>query len=208
MATVNTCVHDVRLVGGRLCLDFVNTVDSHLKSVPKEYLKCYSDLVVWSVRLHALNQERGDYLIQVAAQRPVEANAIIEHAKSLRSALYRIFSALIHRHKPLDNDLDIVNGALVAAPYRSRILASANGFVWGYADESQALDQPLWQVLWSAVDLLTSAECQLVCQCAGEGCSWLFLDTSRTHSRRWCSMADCGNRFKAQRHYARHYKKL
>ncbi|WP_350029079.1 CGNR zinc finger domain-containing protein [Caballeronia sp. GAFFF1] len=32
-------------------------------------------------------------------------------------------------------------------------------------------------------------------------CSWLFLDLSRSKSRRWCSMATCGNRVKARRHY-------
>ncbi|TAL94280.1 MAG: hypothetical protein EPN73_18145 [Paraburkholderia sp.] len=36
-------------------------------------------------------------------------------------------------------------------------------------------------------------------ECAA--CSWLFLDLSRSRSRRWCSMATCGNRAKAQRHY-------
>ncbi|WP_443691321.1 CGNR zinc finger domain-containing protein [Pseudomonas sp.] len=34
-----------------------------------------------------------------------------------------------------------------------------------------------------------------------EGCTWLFIDTSKNHRRRWCSMATCGNRAKAQRHY-------
>jgi predicted RNA-binding Zn ribbon-like protein len=43
-------------------------------------------------------------------------------------------------------------------------------------------------------------------ECEGEGCSWLFLDTSRNRSRRWCSMEDCGNRAKARRHYERRQK--
>ena len=34
-------------------------------------------------------------------------------------------------------------------------------------------------------------------------CAWLFLDTSRNHSRRYCSMKDCGNRAKQRRHYRR-----
>ncbi len=61
-------------------------------------------------------------------------------------------------------------------------------------------------MLWSAADLLTTAELALVGECAGEGCSWLFLDTSRNRSRLWCSMEDCGNRAKARRHYARKQK--
>jgi predicted RNA-binding Zn ribbon-like protein len=40
-------------------------------------------------------------------------------------------------------------------------------------------------------------------ECSGDTCGWLFVDTSRNHSRRWCDMEDCGNRAKARRHYLR-----
>jgi predicted RNA-binding Zn ribbon-like protein len=39
--------------------------------------------------------------------------------------------------------------------------------------------------------------------CADDGCRWVFFDNSRTHRRRWCDMASCGNRAKAARHRAR-----
>jgi predicted RNA-binding Zn ribbon-like protein len=66
----------------------------------------------------------------------------------------------------------------------------------------------LWPVARSAADLLTSAEeLARVGQCADDrGCGWLFFDTSRNHSRRWCAMKDCGNRAKARRHYRRQRK--
>jgi len=40
-------------------------------------------------------------------------------------------------------------------------------------------------------------------RCAGDGCVLHFYDTSRSGRRQWCSMAGCGNRAKARRHYAR-----
>ena len=44
----------------------------------------------------------------------------------------------------------------------------------------------------------------LMKQCADDrGCGWLFLDTSRNQSRRWCSMKSCGNRAKVRRHRSR-----
>ncbi|MCB0153982.1 MAG: CGNR zinc finger domain-containing protein, partial [Anaerolineae bacterium] len=55
----------------------------------------------------------------------------------------------------------------------------------------------------SAAELLTSDRLNRVGQCAGESCGWLFLDTTRNHSRRWCEMEHCGNRAKAKRHYRR-----
>jgi len=39
--------------------------------------------------------------------------------------------------------------------------------------------------------------------CANDTCRWVFFDNSRTHQRRWCDMASCGNRAKAARHRAR-----
>ena len=58
-------------------------------------------------------------------------------------------------------------------------------------------------VLWSAGDLLAGPRLGRVRRCANPQCLWLFLDDSKTGNRRWCSMATCGNRAKAHRHYLR-----
>ena len=55
-----------------------------------------------------------------------------------------------------------------------------------------------------ALDLLQSPQLHQIRQCAGAGCGWLYLDRTRSHTRRWCSSSDCGNRDRARRHYARH----
>lgn len=39
--------------------------------------------------------------------------------------------------------------------------------------------------------------------CENSECSLFFVDRSRSNNGRWCSMAVCGNRMKARRHYAR-----
>lgn len=64
-------------------------------------------------------------------------------------------------------------------------------------------DAPLWPVARSAGDLLVEGDPRRVRVCAGERRGWLFLDTSKSGSRRWCSMEGCGNRAKARQHYAR-----
>ncbi|MGH7124521.1 MAG: CGNR zinc finger domain-containing protein, partial [Stellaceae bacterium] len=76
------------------------------------------------------------------------------------------------------------------------------GFTWAWDDEP-ALDRMLWPIVRSATQLLTAAELSRVKQCAGRGCSWLFLDTSKNGSRRWCEMEVCGSRSKARAYYAR-----
>ena len=40
--------------------------------------------------------------------------------------------------------------------------------------------------------------------CRGEDCRWVFLDGSRNTSRRWCDMANCGNRAKVATFRDRH----
>lgn len=39
--------------------------------------------------------------------------------------------------------------------------------------------------------------------CPGPGCGWVFVDRSRSGSRRWCQMSDCGNRAKGAAFRAR-----
>lgn len=39
--------------------------------------------------------------------------------------------------------------------------------------------------------------------CANPDCRLFLVDRSRANQARWCSMATCGNRMKARRHYAR-----
>ena len=83
-------------------------------------------------------------------------------------------------------------------------MSGADGFDWAWDGASDALDRMLWPIVWSAVELLKSDELAHVRECANDQCSWLFLDLSRNHSRRWCDMQSCGNLVKARRHYARH----
>jgi predicted RNA-binding Zn ribbon-like protein len=52
-------------------------------------------------------------------------------------------------------------------------------------------------------DLICEKDFSLVRRCEGEGCTLWFLDVSKAHARRWCSMAVCGNRAKAAAHRAR-----
>jgi predicted RNA-binding Zn ribbon-like protein len=63
------------------------------------------------------------------------------------------------------------------------------------------LERPLWPIAVSALDLLRDGPLDQLKAC--EDCPWLFLDTSRNHSRRWCSMADCGTRVKMRRYRAK-----
>ena len=81
------------------------------------------------------------------------------------------------------------------------VVPKEGSFAWDWLNKEQALDRMLWVVARSAADLLVSGELDTVRVCAGEDCNWLFLDTSKNRSRRWCDMKSCGNRAKVRKHY-------
>jgi predicted RNA-binding Zn ribbon-like protein len=166
-------------------------------------LTSYSELVAWSVHAGVLTGDQPRRLLAESVRRPEDAVSVLSRAIALREAIYRIFSAISHGDHPQTADLTILNAELSWTLTQSRIVSTAQGFDWDWAGGEDALDRMLWTVVHDAVELLTSGELDRVGQCADGRCGWLFLDTSRNRSRRWCSMEDCGNRAKARRHYER-----
>jgi len=55
----------------------------------------------------------------------------------------------------------------------------------------------------AAADLICNQDFSMIRACEGSPCMLLFLDRTKAHARRWCSMAVCGNRAKAAAHRAR-----
>lgn len=193
---------NLKLLGGELCLDFVNTVGAHKSNHPSEYLANYADLVAWSRHAGVLNQHTAQQLLDEATRRPTAAKTVFQRAIKLREALYRIFTALALDTASLSADLDLLNETLaVVLPY-ARVVSTQTGFRWGWSNQI-GLDRMVWFIARSAADLLTTGNLERVRQCGDATCGWLFVDTSKNHSRRWCDMNDCGNRAKSHRHYKR-----
>jgi predicted RNA-binding Zn ribbon-like protein len=189
---------------GRLALDFANTVDWHASSHPEEGLTSYDKLLEWG-KAHAILTAAGARSLKTqAAKRPAEAHAVLEKSIELREAIYHILSARVHKLPVRVSDLRVLNRAVAEMMVHSQIVMKGNkGFAWGWSDGHEGLDSILWPVVRSSVELLISDDIlERVGQCADEkGCGWLFMDTSKNKSRRWCDMGDCGNRAKARRHY-------
>jgi predicted RNA-binding Zn ribbon-like protein len=190
-------------VAPRVCLDFANSLEGRLTQQPQETFTNYADLVSWSQRAGMLSQDAAQSLTQQAALRPAAAAKVLTRAIALREALYRIFSAVAGQRSPQTAALDLLNDILCEALAVLRITQTTDGFAWEWSSDVKGLDRLLWPLAQAAADLLTAGELQTVRECAAPTCVWLFLDTSRNHSRRWCDMKACGNRAKARRHYER-----
>jgi predicted RNA-binding Zn ribbon-like protein len=203
MNNIGTSAGTLKLLGGRLSLDFANTADWHATGHPIEFLTSYSELVAWSRHVSVLTESEAQHLLEEAVRRPAEASAVLARTIALREAVYRLFSAISHGLSPQADDLSTFNAELSTGLAQSRIVLTAEGFVWDWLGDQDALDQMLWPVVHDAAELLTSEKLHRVGQCVDDRCGWLFLDLSRNRSRRWCSMEACGNRAKARRHYRR-----
>ncbi|MFJ3585073.1 CGNR zinc finger domain-containing protein [Streptomyces sp. NPDC090127] len=120
--------------------------------------------------------------------------ATLRHTLTARDAL----AGLVER--PGDPDaVTRVDAVLDHGRIRATLTPEGPGEAPEFAD-------PAWGPGWTAardhLDLLRSAP-DRIRSCAHEACILHFFDTSRNGTRRWCSMAICGNRAKASRHYAR-----
>ncbi len=186
------------LIGNALCLDFANTLYGHRGTPLHEYLYGYRDLVIWSHHAGILDTAQANKLAQLGELEADKAERIFRQAIALREIIFRIFSALASCKSPNSSDLSALNAARAEALAHSSINRTQHGFVLDW-DEHGALDRMLWHIVISAADLLTSERVGRVRECSGETCDWLFVDTSRNHMRRWCSMKVCGNRAKAHR---------
>jgi predicted RNA-binding Zn ribbon-like protein len=191
------------LTAGSLCLDFMNTVNERASGVPKDLLVSYSHLLEWGRQAQVLNEDMHTQLLIRAEQYPHEAENALHHAVNVREIIYRIFLALALNKTPAPADLDALNAELAQALTYARILPAGPRFRWGLNFAPDALDYVLWVVVCSTAELLTSANLYMLRMCAAEDCGWLFLDTSKNQTRRWCNMKSCGNRAKARRHLAR-----
>lgn len=182
---------------GNLCLDFINTVEDRPLEKRVDLLTTYTDLWNWAEQAHLVRDQQQ--CLRIAQREPQEAEAVLLQAIEVREALYHIFFAVARHEQPENTDLAIMNEALAEAMSYASLLPQGEEFTWVWPDLGERLDSLLWPVLRSAADLLTSDLRHTTRVCAADDCLWLFLDTSKNHSRRWCNMNSCGNRAKARR---------
>jgi predicted RNA-binding Zn ribbon-like protein len=224
MLEVMTKIHDINgtplpwLVGGRLCLDFVNTVEPRDGMAPnqhspdaatlerREYLRAYDDLVAWGVHTATLDSHVAHDLRARARQHAREAQAALEQALAFRETIYRIFWKIAHHQTPAGDDVATLLHALAGAAPQLQLAARTDHLKWQW-QASTALDQVVWPVLGDAVALLVNGDPSRIKMCPGvpqaPTCGWLFYDSSKNRSRHWCSMEDCGGAAKARRQNAR-----
>jgi len=182
--------------GGRVSLDFANTMDWRTSEAPQELIPDYAALLSWSkarrtmaaaaiAKLHARADETA-------------AAAVMQDAHALRAEIWKAAEALRRGERV---QLEALNRSLAAVPAQPRLIRDGTGYVHDLPGAE--LVEVLWPVLWSLTALLSSDDAGRLGCCQAQGCGWFFVDESPNHSRLWCSSEVCGNRERARRAYAK-----
>ncbi|MQA02032.1 MAG: hypothetical protein GEV07_04680 [Streptosporangiales bacterium] len=198
MPVVTVKEHEFELVGGHPVLDLTNTVS--WRPVPAKTVDRLADFPAalrWATAAGVLDAAAGRRL---AAADPADAARALARLTGLRDRLYAVLAAVPTQRTPDLDTLTALHNDLSHAIGRAEPAAELP-LRWT-VDARQPADLVDLMAL-QADELLRSTELDRLGQCADDGCGWLFLDRTRSRTRRWCSSADCGNRERARRHYAR-----
>ncbi|MEV6432520.1 CGNR zinc finger domain-containing protein [Nocardia sp. NPDC051463] len=172
-------------VSGNLALDFAGTVKARATTFD-DYLHTPADLDVWLVAADLLDGE------------PHCDTAIFDRAVRLREAAYRLALAAAHDEPFAEIDRDVVNELAVGELPGLTLRSDATLIRTGTPEAA------ITAIARAAVELLGGPDRQRIKECGRTLCTRLYVDTSRGKSRRWCDMAQCGNRAKSAAFRARH----
>lgn len=187
-------IADIRLDGGRLCLDFVNSIHDRYARDVEDYIGRPESFRQWCSRAGALHA--GE---RVTVPRDARARARwMREAAMLRDHLHALLASRVDGTRPAREALRGVD-RWVHLAWESRALGVDGRMHW-HADARDAL-LPLKRIALDALDLLGSPAAAQLRRCANTtSCGWLFLDTSKNQRRRWCAMETCGTVIKMQRY--------
>jgi predicted RNA-binding Zn ribbon-like protein len=186
-----------------LCLAYANTLSWRGSAAPAERLLAFDDLLGWLEGTAHVAATATAEVRAWARAHPKKALAVFADAIAIREALFGIFAAFAGGEAVRDQDFAVLKKGLAEAPARSQLAREGSGYAWRIEEMRPRAADLLAPVLWSAGDLLLKAGQRRIRQCANEKCLWLFVDASKSGTRRWCDMTSCGNQAKARRHYAK-----
>jgi len=189
------------LAGGHPALDLVNSLDNRYRADgPHEMLAGFSELVRFLQESGLITTVQAQLLKEEA--NPQAAERAMISVRQLREASAAVFYAVAAGEVPPAADLKMLERFFLEAD-RHRQLTWENGPGWKWTSDESNPELSVWILSRSVCELLFCEQLALIRTCDADTCRWLFLDTSKNHTRRWCNMRVCGNRMKARRFQAR-----
>jgi len=187
----------LRFIGGRLALDFVN-------SVPLNNEFSWGQLIEFLVSARIVTPERGGELLALSRSDPQAAESLLRKAQRLAAALRLAFDAVLRKQRVLREWIEPVNEILRITEGHDELVYTDNDWEIQFVASESGLEWLLAAVARSAAEIIAEGPRARLRLCANPRCGLFFYDTSRTHRRRWCSMTVCGNRHKVAAFARRH----
>jgi predicted RNA-binding Zn ribbon-like protein len=177
------------LLGGRLCLDFVNTSPAHSAL-------SWEELILFLEAARVVSPDRGVQLLALPQSDPQAAEGLLRKVQRLSAALLKIFTAMHRKQKLMADWTEPINEFLRITEGHDELICQEGTWRIEFIAREGGLDWLLAAVARSAAELVAEGVGARLRLCANPNCGLFFYDKSRTHRRRWCSMAVCGNRSK------------
>jgi predicted RNA-binding Zn ribbon-like protein len=193
------------LNAGSSVLNFINTVeerpgyDSSAPLPPVELLDSSDRLLAWCEASEIISRPVITRLRREWRSEPRSGRAYLKRLVALREGLFSIFWGMLRRGSLKEHDLDFLNAQLTKLPPKLVTKDEDGRITLTWPDSLDGAQLLVAAIVEDAARLLTSDQLPRVRVCAAKDCGWLFLDTSKSGRRRWCDMADCGNREKQRR---------
>lgn len=194
--------------GGHPALDFVNSLDNRFGGKSRvEGLEDYADLLRFAREMGLIDPAYAAQVLRAVT--PEAATRALRAGRALREALAETLYAVVDERPPPAASLEMLERYFhIADRHRQlrwrRDTGERAGLQWSWRLHEEKAELPVWAIAHAARDLMLSPDMARLRACEVATCRWLFLDTSRNHSRRWCKMKVCGNRMKARRYQVRH----
>ena len=197
------------LSGGHPALDLVNTLDHRFGDEGRvELLAGYGALLGFALQTGLLDP--GQVRLLTKSVKPQAAARALRSVRELREALAAAFYGNLESRPPPAADIRTLERHFLASERHRELrwqeAAARNGqpaMAWQWGRFAKEAELPVWILAERAGQLMLSDAMERVRDCGADTCRWLFLDTSKNHTRRWCNMKVCGNRMKARRFQAR-----
>jgi predicted RNA-binding Zn ribbon-like protein len=188
---------EIRRIGGRPSLDFVNTIHERHVQPLEDYLCGDQRYVEWAMTAGLLDRSEA---LRVGELKVFPANLMSE-VRHLRHGLYEIFKARALGYAADTAAIDVLDRWVQRGWRASQVVnfGSQIQLVW----RADAVDiwLPLKRIALDALEVVRSIPRERIKECAStSGCGWLFLDDTKNNSRRWCSMDTCGTPEKMRRY--------
>ncbi len=196
----------LHLVAQNLALDFANTESGRNTTQHLDHLASGSDLIAWAVHAAVLRSDQQETARQMLENHKTLSHDLVKEALVLRQVIYEVNSALANGIRLPTSDshslVHIFGKALEKAGLG--VENSRRVLTWNITDGLTFA--VLGPIATAGFELLTQSDATRIKQCEGKYCGWLFYDTTKNNSRRWCNMRVCGNRSKARALRARQSK--